>query len=485
MPSPDTVSSRPAAGAATRTIAELPGPRPWPLLGNLPQLDLDRVHQQLERWVDDYGGMYRIRLAGKTIVALGRHDLVSAVLRDRPEGWRRLKKIELAIREVGGHGVFSAEGEDWKRQRRIVMGAFDPGHLKRFFPSLVRVTERLVAQWQAYASSGESFDLQTQMMRYSVDVTSGLAFGADVNTLESPEDPLQAHLDKVFPMLRRRINMPIPYWHWFKLPIDRAFDGHLAKVHGAVRDFIRAAQARMRADPGLRERPDNLIEAMLAAHDAGGDRLTEEELLGNVLTVLLAGEDTTANTLCWAIHLLFKHPHEWRALVAEVDAMLGETEVPRRFDDARGFERIEACVTEAMRLYPVAPVIFHQANHDLVLDGLEVPAGTGAVCLMRRAGVDPQLTGDAAAFRPARWDDGADEAGRIVQKAAMPWGAGGRLCPGRYLALLEMKMVLATLARNFELVEVGVEGGGEPPERLGFTMFPVGLRMRLAPRKRS
>jgi cytochrome P450 len=471
------------SAARVRTIADLPGPRPWPLLGNLPQLDLDRVHQGLERWVDDYGPMYRIRLAGKTIVALGRHDLVSAVLRDRPDGWRRLKKIEHAIREVGGHGVFSAEGDDWKRQRRLVMGAFDPGHLKRYFASLVRVTERLLAQWRVLAERGEAFDLQAQMMRYSVDVTSGLAFGADVNTLESPEDPLQAHLDKVFPMLRRRINMPIPYWHWFKLPVDRAFDVHLARVHDAVRGFIRAAQQRMRADAGLRERPENLIEAMLAAHDAGGDRLSEEELLGNVLTVLLAGEDTTANTLCWAIHLLHRHPDEWRALVAEVDAALGTTEMPRRFDDARGFDRVEACVTEAMRLYPVAPVIFHQANRDLVLGGVQIPAGTGAVCLMRRAGVDPQLTGDAASFRPGRWAAATADADKAVQKAAMPWGAGGRLCPGRYLALLEMKMALATLARNFELAEVGVEGGGAPVERLGFTMFPVGLRMRLTRRQ--
>lgn len=471
-----------APAAATRTLADLPGPKPWPLLGNLPQLDLDRVHQGLERWVDEFGPMYRIKLAGKTIVALGRHDLVSAVLRDRPEGWRRLKKIELAIREVGGHGVFSAEGEDWKRQRRLVMGAFDPGHLKRYFASLVRVTERLLAQWQALAERGEAFDLQAQMMRYSVDVTSGLAFGADVNTLEAPENPLQAHLDKVFPMLRRRINMPIPYWHWFKLPVDRAFDVHLARVHEAVRDFIHAAQQRMVADAALRERPNNLIEAMLAAHDAGGDHLSEEELLGNVLTVLLAGEDTTANTLCWAIHLLHKHPAEWDALVDEVDATLGDAAVPPSFDVARGFDRIEASVTEAMRLYPVAPVIFHQANHDQVLDGVEIPAGTGAVCLMRRAGVDPQLTGDATAFRPDRWDDAGAETDKVVQKAAMPWGAGGRLCPGRYLALLEMKMVLATLARNFELVEVGTEGGGEPVERLGFTMFPVGLRMRLARR---
>lgn len=134
-----------------------------------------------------------------------------------------------------------------------------------------------------------------------------------------------------------------------------------------------------------------------------------------------------------------------------------------------------------MRLKPVAPLLFMEAIRETSLAGFRLPPGAVVFCLMRRAALDARLAEDVADFRPGRWQDGAD---RAVQKASMPFGAGPRLCPGRYLALLEMKMVLGMLARNFELLDVGPEGGGAPGERMAFTMFPVGLKMRLAERAR-
>jgi cytochrome P450 len=488
MPASQDFAATPALeAAARRDIRDLPGPGGWPLVGNMLQFDLPRLHLQFERWAERHGSPYRLRFAGKDILVVADAEPIATALRDRPDTWRRLRPIESVIREMGGHGVFSAEGEDWKRQRRLVMGAFDPAHLRRFFPSLLRVTERLAARFREAARSGEPVDLQATLMRYTVDVTAGLAFGADVNTLQTPHDPLQAHLDKLFPMMFRRINLPWPYWRYLRLPGDRAFDRHLAEVHVAIRGFIQAARQRLHGDSSLREHPTNLLEAMLAVRDADGDALSEEEIAGNVLTVLLAGEDTTANTLAWALHLLHTHPAVWRELVAEVDATLGEEAMPQRFEVARGFGFLEACVQETMRLRPVAPLLFFEANRDTALAGCRVPAGTGLFCLMRRAATGHALGADAASFRPARWHEAADDGsaqGRVLHKASMPFGAGPRLCPGRYLALLEMKMVLATLARNFDLLEVATRGGEPPEERIAFTMFPVGLRMRLAERRR-
>src|SRR5678816_1912721 len=171
-------------------------------------------------------------------LVVARKDLIAQILRDRPDGWRRLQSMQDIIREMGSHGLFSAEGDDWRRQRKLVMAAFDPGHLKRYFPSLVRVTGRLLKRLDAAADSGEILDLQTVLMRYTVDVTAGLAFGIDMNTQEQPEDALQGHLDKVFPMLMRRIFAPFPWWRYMRLPSDRAFDRHLEKVHEAVRGFV-------------------------------------------------------------------------------------------------------------------------------------------------------------------------------------------------------------------------------------------------------
>ncbi|EWS53861.1 MULTISPECIES: cytochrome P450 [unclassified Methylibium] len=472
--------ARAADAAPLRSVAALPGPRGWPLIGNLLQFDLPRLHRQFEDWADRHGPTYRLRLGRREVLVISDAETIAALLRDRPDTWRRMRPIEAVIREAGGHGVFSAEGDDWRRQRRLVMSAFDPGHLKRFYPSLQRVTERLMASWREAARRGEAIDLQASLMRYTVDVTTGLAFGVDLNTIDAPH-PLQEHLDKLFPMLFRRVNLPFPYWHYLRLPIDREYDRHLRRVHEAVRGFVQAARQRLQDEPARRERPTDLLEAMLAARDADGSALTEEEVAGNVMTVLLAGEDTTANTLGWAIWLLHEHPDDWQALVAEVDAALGDARLPPSFDAARGLASIEASVGEAMRLKPVAPLLFMEANRETALAGFRLPPGAVVFCLMRRAALDARLAEDVADFRPGRWQDGAD---RAVQKASMPFGAGPRLCPGRYLALLEMKMVLGMLARNFELLEVGPEGGGAPGERMAFTMFPVGLKMRLAERAR-
>ena len=484
-----------AQANGARALESLPGPRPWPLLGNLPQIDPLRMHAKLEAWAHEFGPLYRVRMGPREMLVVARTDLITAILRDRPDRWRRPRPMQNIIREMGGHGVFSAEGDDWRRQRKLVMGAFDPAHLKRFFPSLIRVTERLRQRLDEAARRDEVLDLQTLLMRYTVDVTAGLAFGIDMNTQQQPDDALQAHLDKVFPMLMRRIFAPFPWWRYLRLPSDRAFERHLARVHEAIGGFVSSARERMTLEPQLDEKPTNLLEAMIAARDDEGAGLSEQEVVGNVMTVLLAGEDTTANTLCWTLHLLHTHRGAWDEVVSQVDAALGKEDLPRSFATARGLDAIEHCVQEAMRLHPVAPFLMLESNAETTLDGIALARGATVICLMRSGAVDTRLSADAGEFRPQRWFAASSPASnplsnerapaeadwRNLLKASMPFGAGPRLCPGRYLAMLEMKMVLATLARNFE-IEVRTDDGSPPRERFAFAMSPMGLKMRVAVR---
>ncbi len=476
--------------AAPKRIADLNGPPGWPLLGNLLQLELSQIHQQLEGWAKIYGPVYRLRIGPRDALVVARPDLIANILRDRPDGWSRLRTMQAVIHEMGIDGVFSAEGEAWRRQRRLVAAAFTPSHLKRYFPLIERMTERLKERLDLAARSGAWIDLQTMLMRYSVDVTASLAFGIDVNTMQQANGVLQEHLDQVFPMLMRRMNAPFPYWRYIKLPADRAFDRHLAAGHAAVRAFVQTARDRIAADPALAERPTNLLEAMLTAKDADGGMLSEAEVAGNVFTMLLAGEDTTANTLGWTLYLLHTHPQDWDAVVAEVDASLRADVIPRSVHIAGGLAVIEDCSNESMRLRPVGPLAYLENNVPTEIEGVAIPTGTFLLGLMRSGAVDVGTTADAAEFRPSRWRDaasivvdpiaGAND--RRLTTASMPFGAGPRVCPGRYLAILEMKMVLATIARNYQLIEVGTENGTPPRERMAFTMAPVGLRMKLGMR---
>ncbi|HZO04378.1 MAG TPA: cytochrome P450 [Burkholderiales bacterium] len=453
----------------TLRVADLPGPRGLPILGNALQFERSRMHLVAEEWSRKYGECFRFRIGPRQIVALANPETIAALLRERPDGFRRTERLGAIADEMGFNGVFSAEGDAWRRQRPMVMASFDPKHIKTYFPALVKVTRRFERRWQRATAAGAAIDLQADLMRYTVDVTAGLAFGSDINTLESDEEVIQTHLDKVFPSLFKRMVALFPLWRWFK---DRTLQAHLDALQRAVGDFISQARRRMEANPRLREQPTNLIEAMIAARDNPDSGLTDSDVAGNVLTMLLAGEDTTANTLAWMTYLLYRHPDVLDKARAEVASKNLE-----RYQDLAALPFVEACINETMRLKPVAPILMLQPRRDTVVAGIELPKGTLLMCLMRAGAIDERRFADAAAFDPGRWFSGTSAASS--KRVSMPFGAGPRLCPGRYLAMLEMKMVTAMLLSAFEIESVRTPDGGEAREHLAFTMYPVGLQLRL------
>ena len=486
LPMNTTTASPPASSAALRSIDDLPGPPGLPLLGNAHQITLARIHRDVERWARTYGPFFRVRLGKMRALVITDHEVIAHALKDRPDGFRRTIRTSIVGNEMGlKPGVFGAEGQAWRDQRRMVMASFAPGHVRAYFPSLQRGVLRLQGRWQQAMQAGRAIPLQEDLMRYTVDGVAGLAFGSDINTLESDEEVIQQHLDKIFPALFRRIFARIPYWRWLRLPRDRELDRSVAAINVAIAGFIAQARARMAANPALRTQPSNLLEGMIAAAaDEGGSGVTDEHVAGNVVTMLLAGEDTTANTLAWMIWLLKRNPEALRLATEEVQRVAPQ---PGAFtpDQMASLHYLEACASETMRLKPVAPFLVLEALQDTTLGDVQVPKGTFVWCVMRHDSLNTKHFPDPQAFNPSRWLDHADPAltPTSPKRVAMPFGAGPRVCPGRYLALLEIKMAAAMLLSSFEIDEVGTADGREPAEKMAFSMAPVGLQMRLKPRQ--
>jgi cytochrome P450 len=216
---------------------------------------------------------------------------------------------------------------------------------------------------------------------------------------------------------------------------------------------------------------------MIAAQETEG-AFSDEEIMGNVFTLLLAGEDTTSHSMAWTIWSLAQRPEIQAKWAEEARQVLGEQAYAIEYETIEGFRYGEGVLRETMRLTPVVPITGLEPLADTEIAGVQIPAGTRLFLLHRYAGL--RSTERADEFRPERWLDDDEELAVPDQKSFLTFGAGPRFCPGRNLAFLEAKTALGMIARNFE---IELDPAAPPvTELLGFTMSPKGLRVRLRER---
>jgi cytochrome P450 len=469
---------------ANRSIAELPGPRGLPLLGSAHRLvPVSRAHLAIEEWGRKYGPIFRVDVGPRPVVGIDDADTINAILRDRPEGFRRWNEQRRVIEEMNHSveemrdsppGVFTAEGDEWKRQRRLVVTALNTDHLHRYFNIVRTATERLHRRLLAATRDASPLSISDELTSFTVDVTSALAFGHDLNTLERGDGELQGHIQRVLEMTARRLMAPVPYWRRVKLPADRALDRSLVEIYRAVKGFIEEARTRMAERPELVEAPENLLEGMLAAQQMDGS-VSDGEIAANVITILLAGEDTTAHTLGWTVWLLASRPEVQERLSAEAAAAFGEDALPTEYEATERLAYAEAVLRESMRLKSVGPLLGVEPVKERTICGTRIPAGTQLILLLRQA--SRTAAGRSEDFYPERWLEDSNE---TRAPRSLSFGAGPRFCPGRNLAFLESKAALGMIARNFELTLD--ESAGPVREAFGFTMVPHGLQVRVRSR---
>ncbi|MEK9720083.1 MAG: cytochrome P450, partial [Quisquiliibacterium sp.] len=313
-----------------------------------------------------------------------------------------------------------------------------------------------------------------------IDVTTWLSMGVDVDTLTNDDNPLQEDVEFIFETLGRRLFKPVRYWRWIKLPADRRAEMVIKRLAKTVDELIGKARDRMRADRSLQERPSNILEALLAARDEPGSEFTDDDVRGNVATMLFAGEDTAANAMAWLLLLLSMAPKEAAQVAAEADQALGQAAVLPDFSELDQMHYLEAAAFESMRLKPIAPQLGATALVDCDLAGLKVHKGQVLLLMSRLAGLDEAAFANADEFRPERWLGEHATSAEDTKRLIFPFGGGPRYCPGRYLAMVEIKMVTAMAMHGFEITP------DANPETIGehftFTMGPSELPMRLRER---
>ncbi|WP_323636094.1 cytochrome P450 [Pectobacterium polaris] len=458
-----------------RSIKRLPTPPTRSILGHVDYLKRSDVHLQMLRWKEQYGRFYRLRLGLTSAIVIADVECIRTIMKSRPDEFRRINSIESVFQEAGLNGVFSSEGKRWEHQRSLTEPMFQPAHLKYFYPSLRKVTARLSDRFAMLAETGETVVLVEEFKRYTVDITSLLAFGEDVNTLEQGENPLSQSLRRLFPMINARSRSLFPLWRYIRREQDKQFDASLSLIREYVDGFIYRQRKRIRLNPQLMEAPENMLQVMLAEQKKDGT-LTDDDIMANAITLLIAGEDTTANTLAWMSFLLCSSPSVEECVFQECkEAADGPGAIlpwplPR-------MSWLTAVMYESMRLKPVAPLLYLEPTRNTVIDDFQIKKGTPLLLMLNASGFDDALFQQPYDFMPERWL----ERGKASFSDLQPFGGGPRMCPGRSLALMEIKLGFHALCSGFRVE--AQQPASDVTENFAFTMSPSGFRVKLHKRE--
>lgn len=466
----------------SRTIDDLPGPKGVPFFGNQLQMRGSQWHVTLANYIREFGPIYRLNAFGIPIVVVSDRVAISNLLKARPESFERSKGLRTRMNELKVGGVFTAEGEDWRKQRKLVTGGLSVEVIRNFFPTMGKMTERVLVRWKTMLESGERVDLHRDLKALALDIIVGIAMGYDLNVINDDSNPLQHDLDSLMRRLASRGTSLYPYWRRFRLPVDRAADRSASDVELTVLGLIRDTRERMRQQPHLREEPTNMLEAMIVASEDPESDFTDQDLVGNAIASVVGGIDTTANSIAWMINLLAQNPAAASKLTAEVDAVLGDAKLSLEWTQMKQFPYLDAAHNETQRLRSSTPFLGFISKADCVVADTFIPKGMVIfVPTTFGDGLDETHFPQHELFQPERWIfEHKPQPDDDPSRKLFPFGGGPRLCPGRFLALIEVKVVVSAIMRNFELEWDNTA----PPVQQVMTFFmgpstvPVRLKLR-------
>lgn len=422
-----------SAGKQLEIGTRLPGPKGTRVMGVMSEFNRDALGF-IERLQRDYGDIVWSRFLYVPALFLYHPNEIEYVLATNAKNFVKAMTLRSNFfQRLVGNGLLTSEGEEWKRQRRLTSPAFHRHRIANYGDTMVSFTRRLTSSW----SDGETRDMHRDMMRLTLEIVVRCLFNADVsNDVDHVGETLK-ELVKPFASqatLKWILNNRLP------TPQHLRFHRFAKKIDKVVYRII--AERRAQGDDA-----GDLLSMMLKARDEDGSQMSDQQLRDEVMTLFLAGHETTALVLAWAWYLLGSNPEAEKKFHAELDEIIGDREPT--FDDLPRLKYTEQIAKEVMRLYPPAYGLGREAIADCEIGGYRVPAGTQVFVFQWVTQRDPRFFDEPLAFKPDRWTEEFEA--QLPKYAYFPFGGGPRACVGASFAMMEMILILATIGQRFRL----------------------------------
>jgi len=454
------------ASASASASKVLPGRPPGPkgrfLLGSLIEVSRDWLGFY-KRCAQEYGDVVCVHLAHVPVYLLTHPRDIETVLVTNAGNFTKSADYR-ALARVLGKGLLTSEGEFWKRQRSLIQPAFHRQSILAYAEVMTRAASRLLDSWQ---EKGER-NIHEDMMRATLEIVAQCLYGAEVT---DTAERVGKAMEVVTEGFIKNASMAMLFSFDIPVLLARRESRAIRELNEIIGDIIQ--ERRSSNQPR-----EDLLDLLLRARDADGNPMSDAQLRDEVMTLFLAGHETTAIALSWACYLIARNPQIETKLADELRAVLGDR-VPTPEDLPR-LRYTEMVLKEVMRLYPAVWGIGRKAVKECVLGGYRVPAGSNIFILQWCTQRDPRFFPDPERFDPERWREDPVRAGKIPRFAYFPFGGGPRVCVGASFAMMEATLLLAMIQQKYHLEVVP----GHPIEIFASVTLRPKHGIRVIPQRR-
>jgi cytochrome P450 len=434
-----------------------PGPKGHFLLGSMIEISRDWLGFY-RGCVKEHGDVVRVHIAHVPIYLLVHPRDIESVLVTNASNFTKSVDYR-ALSRVLGRGLLTSEGEFWQRQRGLIQPAFHRQNIVAYAAVMTKAARGMLDSWK----DQKERNIHEDMMRVTLEIVAQCLFGAEVS---DAAERVGKAMDVV--MNRFIINASQSFLFPFDIPLFL-----VPKERRAIVELNEIIGGIIRQRRALNQPREDLLDMLLRARDADGQPMSDMQLRDEVMTLFLAGHETTAIALSWACYLIAQNPDVEAKLAEELRAVLGNR-LPTP-EDLGQLRYTEMVLKESMRLYPAVWGVGRRAKAECELGGYRVPAGSNIFILQWLTQRDARFFPDPERFDPERWKEDPVRSGKIPRFAYFPFGGGPRVCVGASFAMMEGVLLLAMIQQSYRLEIVP----GHPVELLpSVTLRPKhGIRM--------
>ncbi|QDG52319.1 cytochrome P450 [Persicimonas caeni] len=415
--------------------ARPPGPRGWQNLKVLVDFATDQIGC-FRRITRRYGSASFFKLGTFDAYLFTDPEAIEEVLLTKSSSFEK-DALTHELDVLLGKGLLTSEGQMWRHQRRLISPNLRRKQIAHYADVMVERTRQMLDDWEDGQVRPLHRDAMEVTLRIVVDTLFNLEMDSDIHRVGQALDTAMEGFHEQAHTLWRFVPEPLP------TPMRAKFEKALEEFDALIYKLI--DQRRQDATEG-----DDLLYRLIAAVDDEGNQMTDGQLRDEVITLFLAGHETTALAIMYAWYLMSDHPWVMDKVHAEVDEVLGERVATA--DDVSELPYTEAVIQETMRLYPPAWTIGREAIEDVEIAGWTVTKGAQVLLPQSLVHRDRRWFDNPDLFRPERWLDGLED--RIPRFAYFPFGGGPRICIGNYFAMMEAILVVATMAQQVRLENV-------------------------------